>query len=151
MASRFCQTLSLLMLFAASLALSACDGDGNTDTSSLDPGSTVCGGQSAQILVQDGYFEDLCGCAEGAKTTFVQPTPMTCTISAGTAVFFLFSGDALSHQILSTGTPTFPTCAPWEPSDTTANEVCAYKFQSAGTYTFMDAVDNSMSGSIIVQ
>jgi plastocyanin len=149
MNGRFVPFLTLLGLV---LAVSACEGDNNPDTETLDPSSTSCGSLVAQILVQDGYFKDLCGCAEGQGTTFVQPSPMTCTVAVNTTIFFLYTGSELSHQIISTGTPSFPSSPLWDPvSRQTTNPVFGYQFQTAGTYTLTDALDGSMTGRLIVR
>jgi plastocyanin len=80
---------------------------------------------------------------------------MSCTVAAGTTVFFLYQGSQLNHQIISTGSSgatTFPSSPVWDPSNSTSTNVeFTYTFVTAGTYPFIDAIDQSMRGSIIVQ
>jgi plastocyanin len=111
-----------------------------------------CGAGEAQILVQDGYLEDLCGCAEPAGKSYTQPAPLTCTVPAGTTVFLIFEGAVRPHQIISSGTPSFPSSTLWDPPNGNfINPHFAYQFSQTGTYAFFDAFDPAMTGSIISQ
>ncbi|MDR3605994.1 MAG: hypothetical protein P4M08_01280 [Oligoflexia bacterium] len=134
------------------LGVSACEGDNTLNTQTIAPPVTSCSAGQAEILVQDGFLEDLCGCAEGDAVVYNQPQPLTCTISSSTTVFFLFAGSELSHQILSVGTPFFVSSPLWDPSNsTTTNSTFAYQFMVPGTYEFKDAINPAMTGSIVVQ
>jgi plastocyanin len=114
--------------------------------------ATTCTGQpQAEVLVQDGYFEDMCGCAEG-NVTFLQPAPMTCTVAVGTTVFFVYEGSVRSHQIMSSGSPSFVSSPLWDPPNgNTTVPHFAYLFSVSGTYAFFDSMDPAMTGSIVAQ
>jgi plastocyanin len=140
---------------ATIFCLSGCEGDTDQNNQTLAPSATTCVGMAqAQVLVQDGYFEDMCGCAEsaGGTVSFFQPAPVTCTVPVGTTIYFVYAGSVRSHQIISSGSPTFVSSPLWDPPDgLTTTPIFAFLFSASGTYTFLDAMDPAMTGSIVVQ
>jgi hypothetical protein len=117
-------------------------------------GSTGFGGECAtnqvQIAVNDGFIQNLCGCSEPAATIF-PPATLTCTVDAGTVVYFWYLGTTLRHQIHSSASPTFPTSPVSDPNNSNPIKVHVVTLNTAGTYDFEDIFEPSLSGSIIVQ
>lgn len=112
---------------------------------------TSCVAGQAQVQISDGYFEDLCGCAETPGTQVASPGTLTCTVPAGTVVFFYFVATFTHHQIISTGgTLSFPS-SPISDTDTGNVQPYGVPFPTAGTADFEDAYDTSLQGQIIVQ
>jgi hypothetical protein len=113
---------------------------------------TVCQTGQAQIQISDGYFEDLCGCAEAAGTKVTSPGTLTCTVPVNTVVFFYVVATITHHQIISTtgGSLTFPS-SPVSDTDTGTIQPYGVPFNSAGTADFEDAYDTALQGQIIVQ
>ncbi len=126
--------------------LAAC----GTQTPTLGPSDTACSGSMAQLEMGDGYLRNLCGCAEAAGTTASGGSALTCTIPAGTTVFFQFGAARTRHQILATGAPELPSGPEIDPVNPLSPKAHAATLTSAGTYTFRDAFDESVVGSIVV-
>ncbi len=74
---------------------------------------TSCKTGQAVISVLDGFFQNHCGCQESSNQLV---TSLTCTISAGTTVFFNFSSASLLHQIVAVGTPAINAVPIYDPS-----------------------------------
>jgi hypothetical protein len=131
-------------LFGA-LAFTAC----NSSTAPVitEP-QTVCSSGEAQIRVSDGYFENLCGCAE-TQGIVVNSGTFTCTVKAGTAVFFLYLDIHLPHQIISTGGEPFTSGGVVQPGASSNLNVAA-EFNTAGTADFEDAFDQNIQGKIVI-
>ena len=111
-----------------------------------------CAPGSAQVGVRDGFLMVICGCVEPAGAVIPAPASLTCTVPKNTTVFFQYIGNVLRHQIIPTGALTFD---PSPLSDPTGQIVLIsshpVQFDTSGTYLFIDAIDNSLSGQIIVQ
>jgi hypothetical protein len=133
--------ISLILCFLGT----ACDYD---QAPIISASSTSCTAGEAEIQVSDGYFEDLCGCAEPAGTIVTSGT-FTCTVKTGTTVFFLYINTHLEHQIISTGGVPFPSGTLNMPGSTSNNNV-ANEFNTAGTADFADAFNNQILGEIII-
>src|SRR5271154_7128069 len=103
--------LPFTFLASAALALGAC-GPGTTDV----PASTGCAAGQAMISVSDGYLETLCGCAEAAPVYSGPGSRLKCTVTSGTIVFFNYLATHAVHQIVSVGTPTFPSSGVSDPN-----------------------------------
>jgi plastocyanin len=105
---------------------------------------------SAAILVTDGTLQILCGCAEAGGTTVgAGAGTLTCTVNAGTTVDFFVLKSRVPHMIQSTGSPAFVSSPPM---NVPTNSLRAYgvTFSTAGTYTYNDAYNSSLSGQIVV-
>ncbi len=99
-------------------------------------------------MVGEGFLKNLCGCAEG-NTQSLQGQVLSCTVPLGTVVFFTFLGTTTTHQIVSTGSPSFPSSAPIEPDNN--GQVWTVQPSAAGSYTYDDAFSPGVSGVIVVQ
>jgi hypothetical protein len=122
-----------------------------TNTVEITPELSGCTAGMAQISIQDGFSRRLCGCQETGSDPILPPAALTCTVSRGTVVFFHFYGTRLAHQIASVGTPSFPA-SPL--ADSLAIEPVlthSVSLGQAGTYQFNDLIDQTITGSIIVQ
>jgi hypothetical protein len=145
------------LLFAAFLACSAAHllsgcGEGGVLGQHLSAGATVCPGNTAEIAVSDGYLEVLCGCAETAGLVVgAGKGPLTCTVAAGTEIFFNYTAITVSHQIVASGTPAIPPSPVSNPKDTLQNVVHAFKVTTPGTYPFWDAYNNALTGQLVVR
>lgn len=121
-------------------------------TQGLALDATRCGAGQAQIAVRDGAIQSLCGCAESTGQLVGSNTgSLTCTVPAGTVVFFHYVAPLLPHQIVSTGTPSFPSSALSGSGAIVPVPTHAVRFESSGTYAFQDAFDNGLRGQITVQ
>jgi hypothetical protein len=125
--------------------LTACD---QTTSPIITTSDTSCSSQEAEIRVSDGYFENLCGCAEAAGT-IVDSGTFTCTVKTGTTVFFLYLDTHLEHQIISTGGVPFTSGTLNLPGSTSNNNV-GVEFNTAGTANFADAFNNLIQGQIVI-
>lgn len=139
---RISQPLTWIVLAAAGLA--ACDPADQTDV------SQGCPAGSAQILVLDGALQRLCGCAETDTSIIAPPSTLSCTVSAGTVVFFQYLNTEAPHQIVSTGTPDFVDSPVSDPNNKPTIRVHAVRLDTPGTYEFTDALAVGVSGQVIV-
>lgn len=119
-------------------------------TPTVGPSDTACSGAMAQIEMGDGYLRNLCGCAEAAGTTASGGSSLTCTIPAGTTVFFQFSAARTRHQIVATGAPELPAGPEIDPVNPVSLKAHAATLTSAGTYSFRDVYDASIVGRLVV-
>jgi hypothetical protein len=116
----------------------------------VNQSDTACATGQAQVQISDGYFEDLCGCAEGSSTV-TSPGTLTCTVPLNTVVFFYVIAGFTHHQVISTGgTLTFPSSSV-SAIDTGTVQPYGFQFTTAGTADFEDAYDTALQGQIIVQ
>jgi len=139
----------LAVLLVASGLLSGC-GDSML-SSRFTVAQTNCNPGVAQLGVADGSLVSYCGCAEGTNLRDEAPANLTCTVAAGTTVFFSYVESILRHQIISTGSPTFVS----SPPNRVRNQnngvlVHAVTFETAGTYTFTDSIFPGLDGQIVV-
>ena len=143
--SFFQTVVTVLLLVFLSIS---CGDSSNLQSSSI---STTCQNGVALIQVYDGILQNLCGCTEPSGSLSSPSDPLTCTISVGSTVIFQFSDNQEARQILSIGTPTFPSSPMRTPgqADSTFNHPVS--FQTTGTYHFQDAYNGTMAGQIIVQ
>jgi len=126
------------------LCISACD-----DTPAATPSS--CGANTAVIAVRDGFTEIFCGCQEAAGTIAASGTALTCTITHGSYVLFDFTSTKLTHQIVSTGTPSFADSALHDPNKDDNSSSHVVQFTQTGTFSFQDRFIPGMTGQIISQ
>jgi hypothetical protein len=127
----------------AALLLSSC---AEMSIPKPNAGGTGCGPGVAQIAIQDGLTQVLCGCNEPAAGPIVPPATLTCTVESGTTLFFQFIANRAFHQVVPVGTPFFA------PSTLERRErVHAVIFSTPGSYQFQDSIDNRLTGVIVVQ
>lgn len=133
--------IGFALVVAVLLVLTGC---GSTDKYGAQEPVLGCGAGQAQILVQDGFLKNLCGCQEAAGTVAVQGQSLTCTVSAGTQVSFNYAGTQIRHQIISSSTPEgFPASGLGVPSH-------VVRFSSIGTFPFRDQFNTLLAGQIVV-
>jgi hypothetical protein len=152
-AGKFKGWLSLLI---AAFALTGCPQE-NPVIANPGSSSTSCGANQAQILVGEAYVEDICGCAEGNAVVQTSGQALNCTVSANTQIAFSYLNTVNDHQIISTGSPNFPSSPTFGPSsvgfgpDPGTPLVWAVTLSDPGTYTYTDAYYPNVLGAIIVQ
>ena len=146
-----CRLVTFFALF--SWGASGCASSNPTDPMAAVPAeSTACLAGQAQIVVRDGSLQNLCGCAESnGQVISTHEGTLTCTVPVGTVVFFHYIGIQLQHQIISTGAPSFGSSAPAGPGIVRPVVVHTVEFDTAGSYSFLDAFDNGLNGNIVVQ
>src|SRR4051794_21181410 len=113
--------LIAVSLLTATL-FSGCDSE-----SDLPATSKSCPANAAMITVSDGYLETICGCAEAAPAYYAPGSRLLCTVTAGTTVIFNYLVTHSQHQILATGTPSFPPSPVSNPTDQTVIRVHAVR------------------------
>lgn len=136
----------LICVVGLAYLLAAC---GN-QTSEVTTADTSCPSGAAQINVTDGFLRIICGCAEAAGTIATPPTTLTCTVPAGTTVFFYYEATTLRHQIIPTGSPSFVPSPINDPKDIRSMRSHAVKLDASGTYPFADAMNTTINGQLIV-
>jgi len=145
------KTISLLILVSIGLlGLSGCNDEQLTPT--IDPTSSACSSNVAQIGIGDGFVENLCGCTgAGELSNGVQTAPanVTCTVPSGTTVMFVYIAIETQHQIVNTGGAFFPAGVIATPGNA-STQVAAALFSSSGTYLFEDVFDSAIQGKIVV-
>lgn len=146
----FAQTIVGILL---GIAIQGC-GNAASAPAFITAAESKCPGDSAAIRVGDGFFQILCGCtlaSEASGTIFSTPGSLTCHLSSSTSiVYFYYLGNALRHQILSTGTPTFTSSGLSDPSQPTPIRVHTVSFSTPNsTYDFQEAI-NGLTGKIFV-
>lgn len=133
-------------LAIAVLTFASC-GPGTVDQPAAN---TSCPAGAAIISLTDGFLETLCGCAEASPSYFGPGSRLTCTVTAGTIVFFNYTATTAVHQIVSTGSPSFPSSAISNPANGVSMiRVHAAKFSNPGTYAFEDSFNLALAGDII--
>lgn len=156
MLKRFSDLTSAVLLISSALVLGAC-----ADPQPIQPVGTPltdCDAGIAQIRVGDGWQQVLCGCVlEAAGTVTYAPVQLTCTVNAGTRVFFRFEGSVTPHQIAPNGGPDFPggeRMGPAWPDDWVTQSAFTIVFPTAGTnYPYVDlfSQDGGIRGTVNVQ
>ena len=134
------QPLLLQLSVMASFFLASC-GISPTPTP-----STTCDSGTAQIAVYDGGMQRICGCTEGTSGVVVSGQTLTCTVSVGTTVFYLYQGIAQSHQVSISGQTTFVVRS----GGSGVTQTDGWRFTSTGSFTFVDTFTN-IGGTIVVQ
>lgn len=144
MSPRFSQSFLALIALLAGLSTVGCDPETGIGS------GQGCSTGVAQILVTDGGLQRLCGCAETDTALAPPPSSLTCSVAAGTVVFFQYLSTQNTHQIVSTGTPAFEDSPLSEALSETRVPVHAVKFVTTGTYTFRDVFVAGANGQIVV-
>jgi hypothetical protein len=138
-----------LVALALALVFGGC-GDAGNSLSNISAADTACKPGQAQLAVQDGLLRIACGCTEAAAV-YPAGTPLTCTVTAGTVVFFLYAGSRLKHQIGPTGTPDFPASPLFDPALSAPTYAHAVTFSVKGTYPFADLLAPMLGGQIVAR
>lgn len=123
---------------------------GSVDISAAD---TACKGAMAQVGVGDNSLTAYCGCAEGSNIHVTPDSPsLTCTVAAGTTIYFSYAEATQEHQIISTGAPNFASSPISRPRKHNHRSIWihAVGFDTAGTYSFSDTYFPSLTGQIVV-
>jgi hypothetical protein len=108
-------------------------------------GSTAtCSTGTAQIGVYDGTLQKICGCLEAAGYS----NNITCTVSAGTVVYFNFIGISNDHQIVISNANQ---CVFSVRHGSAVTQTDACPMNSTGTFNFSDTYNISVGGTIVVQ
>ncbi|MCM0604900.1 MAG: hypothetical protein KA715_02310 [Xanthomonadaceae bacterium] len=136
------QKLSLSLLL---LTLVSC---GNVVTNSTTtPG---CQSGTVLILIGDNFFQPLCGCQEIAgMTTPPASSTLSCTFSAGATVIFDFTGTQQVHQIRFAVGSSIADSPLYDLRRTPGLTTYGFSVPTAGTYTFRDSINPTLSGSLI--
>ena len=135
------RSLSIAALF---FALTGCEQNPSASASG-------CGANTALVGVRDGFLEVLCGCTETAGTVVTNGQTLSCTVSQNTWVVFDYSTTRLTHQIISTSTPSFVDSPVRQAGENESSLSHAVKFETTGTYTFQDRYFSGLKGQIVVQ
>lgn len=142
------QSEILRFLLAAMVALGAL----GSECSGVpqEASSAPCTAQVAQIAVWDGQIQKVCGCG-GTDGEFAPVgTPLTCTFALGKTIFVSYQGPFLQHQIVAVGTPEIPTSPVFDPNSKIPARSHAFTPTAAGTYSFKDQFDQTITGSFVV-
>ena len=133
---------------AALLALSACL---NLDTDTAP--SSTCSTGSAAIAITDGQLAILCGCDEPGGQWAANGADLTCTVPAGSTVFFHYLNSNLRHQIVSApgSAETFPASSVYDPSRPPAVRAHSVRLDTLGTYEFTDEFDSSLNAQLVAR
>lgn len=108
-----------------------------------------CPANVAVIGVHENFYVLLCGCVEPAGTVHEPGNALTCTVNNGTYVNFQFLGQDSPHQIVSTGAPSFPHSHVFDPKKNFYDRSYMRQF-STGNYTFRDAYQSDLTGTLVV-
>lgn len=133
-----------LGIFFFSGLLAACE-----PISTTPPSSGVCAQNSANIIVTDGELIRGCGCAETEGEVFSTGEPLTCTVPAGTSVYFTFTATSIEHQFIISSMGATPVISPTT-SGESSHETFGFSFTESGTFNFYDFYIPSLSGTIVV-
>ena len=129
--------------------LSSCGN--NTEKIPLRDVQTDCVPGQVILSVYDGFYQNLCGCAESARQNILPPASLDCTISVGANVFFTYLSPSMPAQIFSVGTPSFVSSRPYNPEEKAITRSYSITFSAPGIYQFHNSYNQSMVGRFIVQ
>lgn len=90
----------------------------------------------------------LCGCAEEAGRYSELGQSLTCTVNAGTQVFFNFQGPQ-NHIIQINSGGTSPFLFNYNPTSNTPRSF-SYSLPTSGAYPFVDSTNAGILGQFIV-
>jgi hypothetical protein len=109
---------------------------------------TSCQAGQAQILVGDGYLQNLCGCQE-TPGIVNPPAVFQCTVPVNTSVLILFLANVTDHELVPQAGSSFVPSPISNPNDDLPSRGYAQSFSTAGTYGFVDAFNASVTGKIV--
>jgi hypothetical protein len=135
-----CRNVALQAFVILGLFSGAC-----LDVNTTPNGTNTCTTGTAEIQVDDGQMIRLCGCVEASNQTFANGSTLTCTVAAGTHVFFSFVNITTNREFTVQG---IQPCPLFSPSTTTAT--CAVLMNFTGNFPFSDLYSNAR-GTLIVQ
>lgn len=138
------------LLIVAPLLLGTLSCDNIVSQSGQESVTPGCSPNQAELIVYDNFIQSLCGCQEGAVIQ-TPPEGITCTVAAGTSVWFWFLDVTQLHQIQSTAQPTFQTSSVVDPSNSNTVRTHVVKLTATGNYEFQDNYNRTINGTIIVQ
>jgi hypothetical protein len=149
-----------LVLISGGLSVSGCGDNRRSDglTLPISASSTACASGTAEILVGDGFMQNLCGCTgtgESADSAFFFPRPLTCHLAPGKTsegtivVMFKFFGTFSWHQIVSVGPPNFGSTPLFDPANPSSLRAFGIVLTPSSHYSFKDVI-SGMTGDIYV-
>jgi plastocyanin len=143
----FSKFLTLISAGTLLFGISACE----NVTSLTGPNgvSGACTPGKAQLAVYDGFIQNLCGCQEPEEVV-MPPASLTCTVPAGTTVWFWYISTTQFHQIQSTANPTFPTSPLNDPNASNPVKTHVVTLKDPGNYEFQDVYNRAVNGTIVV-
>jgi len=139
------ETLFISVFFIA--ATFACGQ--STPVKTIEPATTACQAKQAQILVGDGYLQNLCGCQEAAGIT-AAPGVFQCSVPVGTTITFLFLINKTTHELIPQSGSSFNPGPISNPADELPVRAFGQSFSAAGSFLFADAFNSNVTGKIIV-
>jgi hypothetical protein len=142
------QLIARGFLLLGMLYASACGNIG----ASLPSSPATCDSGAAAILVNDASLQILCGCDEAAGTLASAGSALTCTLPVNSTVNFIFAGGMRNlHQIESVGSPAFASSPIFDPSSEAPVRAHGVRFETLATYTYRDAINHAISGTIVTR
>ena len=136
----------ILCIISFGFTAAAC---GNPDPTTLSASENSCQANTALIRIEDTALSRRCGCSEAAQQFNAPSSALTCTVKAGTTVFFDAQATLLDHQVLSTGNPSFASGPLFRGKKDPRSY--AVTLSTPGTYSFEDPFQPGLSGQIVVQ
>jgi len=133
--------LSVIIALTAGLA---CD---PSDAIAPAP-SPSCGTGVAHIEILDGSMIRACGCNETANTQFTAGQVLTCTVKAGTVLYFDFVAITVTHQVSIIGIGATP---PFSSNTSESTQISAITTSTVGVFPFSDVFYPTIGGNIVVQ
>ena len=137
----------LTLLIPSLMFLTHC---GNVVTNSITTPS--CQTNTVLILVGDNFLNPLCGCQEiaGQSTPPSSPT-LTCTFTSGSTVIFDFTGTKQKHQIRFSAGSTHPDTPSYNLAVNKYPSTFGFQVPTAGSYSFYDAINPTITGTLVAQ
>lgn len=127
------------------LILSSC---GNIVTNSIS--TPTCQSRSVLILVGDNFLNPICGCQEIAGQTTPPSSPtLTCTFSNNSSVIFDFTGTKQTHQIRFSSGSVLPDSPSYNLSVNKYPTAYGFTVTTTGSFSFTDAMNPNISGTLI--
>lgn len=137
--------IRLTLFIPALISLSAC---GNVVTSSVATPS--CQTNTVLVLAGDNFLNPLCGCQEIAgMTNPPSSSTLTCTFPAGSTVIFDFTGTKQQHQIRFSSGSSLPDSPLYNSIQSKTPSTYGFPVPSAGSYSFYDSINPTISGTLI--
>ena len=144
------------LLLVVSTFLPSCGGLAPSPTQISLPTEqeTACQPGVAEILVGDGYLQNLCGCVGPGESKTVYPVgqKLTCHLSTDNSyLYFYFLTTKIDHQIVSSGVQSFNSGPLIRAIDPKVQRVFVTQLPVKNTtYSFYDAIMPGLTGEVIV-
>jgi hypothetical protein len=142
-----------ILSFTMAMSMTACDAVSPDSLPAFGEEDTSCKPGVAQILVGDGYLQNICGCTGPDETLTLYPAGQTLQCHVPTSdsyVFFNFLTAHGRHQIIATGNALFAPTPLIDFSVPNAIRVFPVNFPQASTSYFFEDAIGGMQGEIIV-